>query len=84
MATTKYEVAIADGWVEVADAADETFLCENAGSIPIQFTYAASAPAVTAPFHVLGAKESMVRLGSDSLYVRPASSGAPAVVVISV
>jgi hypothetical protein len=82
MTTTAYELKLADGWVEVALDTVDTLLLDNQGQVHVQFTFAASAPATTAPYHLLPPGAVVPRLGEGKIYMRNHAT-VPCKVVVS-
>jgi len=81
MATTAYEIAAADGWVEVApDAVD--FMLESSDRT-VYVTFDTAAPPPDAPYHTISRREILVRSGAGAVYVRNPDTTATANVVVT-
>lgn len=81
MATTKIQMTTSCQLV-VADA--KNFIVDNQSSYDVEVTFASSAPATNAPFHVLKSGEGLIRLGvSGALYARDNDPSGAAFLVVS-
>lgn len=84
MATQRYDISSADGWVEVVDSVSE-FLMENKSqTTPVLYRFDTSAPAADAPGHTLYPRSFAVRADlTGAVYVRTDSEKDVGVVVTS-
>jgi len=81
MSTTRYTIAEADGWVQVAASGDDFMLEMETGGLAY-IHLAESEPAADAAYHRMRQLDVMVRTGTGAVYVRnPGPRGDISVVV---
>lgn len=83
MSTTRITISSTDGWVKVADAAND-FLLENATNIPVFLAFSSTAPdPESTDYHTLRIREAITRLASGDVYVKIDYELADGVVIVS-
>jgi len=87
MATNRFDIASADGWVEVAPVT-VAVLVENQSTKPVRVAFSAAAPTVESASHLLHPNQRMARGGAGKVWVRSLVKEvngvvAPSLVVVS-
>lgn len=71
MATIKI---VTNGTWQLAAAAEEQFIIDNASSYPVEVTFSLNPPSEGVAYHTLSAREAIVRMGlTGAVYVRDQS-----------
>lgn len=79
--TIKHQVTLADGWVQVAVAADSLVYVDNAGKTDIFVAFDTLAPTATTGYHKLAPNNALERFAAGDVYVRTSSKDAAVVMV---
>lgn len=83
MSTTRVELSLVSGWVELADTADATVLIENQSNGAVLIAFNATAPAAGDPGHYLQPGAVMPRMAPGKIYGFSNKASTPVVVVVS-